>query len=153
MVERLAAIPNLVAWKDGQGDIRRLQAIIESGGRSTAMDRRSRRRHGRCLLQHRHTGVHVEHRNCGAATVFALLHELAANNRAEELRDVMQRCVIPLYSIRSRRKGYEVSTMKVLMDLAGLRGGPVRPPLVTVNAAEREELRAVLESWQPFLID
>src|SRR5205085_9783914 len=26
-VERLAAIPNLIAWKDGQGDIRRLQMI------------------------------------------------------------------------------------------------------------------------------
>ena len=63
----------------------------------------------------------------------------------------LQRCVIPLYSIRSRRKGYEVSTMKVLMDLAGLRGGPVRPPLVTVTAEERDELRAILDSWKPFL--
>ena len=58
----------------------------------------------------------------------------------------MNRCVIPLYSIRSRRKGYEVSTMKVLMDLAGMRGGPVRPPLVTVTETEREELRKILEA-------
>jgi len=41
--------------------------------------------------------------------------------------------------------------MKVLMDLAGLRGGPVRPPLVTVTAEERKELRAILDSWQAFL--
>jgi 5-dehydro-4-deoxyglucarate dehydratase len=67
------------------------------------------------------------------------------------LTQLLQRCVIPLYAIRSRRKGYEVSTMKVLMDLAGLRGGPVRPPLVTVNASEREELRTILESWSEFL--
>jgi dihydrodipicolinate synthase/N-acetylneuraminate lyase len=79
------------------------------------------------------------------------LHELAAANRSEELTELLNRCVIPLYSIRSRRKGYEVSTMKVLMDLSGLRGGPIRPPLVTVTDAEREELRAVLDSWSEFL--
>src|SRR5918992_2943 len=32
MVERLAAIPTLVAWKDGHGDIRRLQSIINRVG-------------------------------------------------------------------------------------------------------------------------
>src|SRR5215471_5096766 len=32
MVERLTTIPNLIAWKDGQGDIRRLQAIIDRIG-------------------------------------------------------------------------------------------------------------------------
>jgi len=79
------------------------------------------------------------------------LHELAAGNSRDELWELMQRCVIPLYSIRSRRKGYEVSTMKVLMDLAGLHGGPARPPLVMVSAAEREELQAILESWLEFL--
>ena len=79
------------------------------------------------------------------------LDELAAANRSEELTELLNRCVIPLYSIRSRRKGYEVSTMKVLMDLGGLHGGPVRPPLLTVTDAEREELRAILGSWSGFL--
>jgi dihydrodipicolinate synthase/N-acetylneuraminate lyase len=37
------------------------------------------------------------------------------------------------------------------MDMAGLHGGPVRPPLVTVTDDERDELRAVLESWTEFL--
>ena len=59
--------------------------------------------------------------------------------------------MIPLYAIRARRKGYEVSTMKAMMDMAGLRGGPVRPPLVNVRAEEKEELRAILEHWQPYL--
>jgi dihydrodipicolinate synthase/N-acetylneuraminate lyase len=76
---------------------------------------------------------------------------LAAANQSEELTGLLNRCVIPLYSIRSRRKGYEVSTMKVLMDLAGMCGGPVRPPLVTVTDTEREELRSILDSWSEFL--
>jgi dihydrodipicolinate synthase/N-acetylneuraminate lyase len=41
--------------------------------------------------------------------------------------------------------------MKALMDLAGLHGGPVRPPLVNVAEAELEELRAILQTWGPFL--
>jgi dihydrodipicolinate synthase/N-acetylneuraminate lyase len=41
--------------------------------------------------------------------------------------------------------------MKALMDMAGLRGGPVRPPLVDVNDGEKQELRAILETWRDFL--
>ena len=63
----------------------------------------------------------------------------------------MSDCVIPLYALRARRKGYEVSAMKAMMDMVGLRGGPARPPLPDVRADEREELRAILEKWEPFL--
>ena len=63
----------------------------------------------------------------------------------------MHECVIPLYALRARRKGYEVSAMKAMMDMAGLRGGRSRPPLVEVRAEEREELRALLERWREFL--
>ena len=63
----------------------------------------------------------------------------------------MNRCVIPLYSLRARRKGYEVSAMKAMMDMIGLRGGPPRPPLPQVRDEEREELRVILEKWKPYL--
>jgi 5-dehydro-4-deoxyglucarate dehydratase len=79
------------------------------------------------------------------------LHELAASRSEDELLELMHRCVIPLYAIRARRKGYEVSTMKAMMDMAGLSGGPVRPPLVNVSTQEKEELRAILNQWQPYL--
>ena len=150
MVERLTMIPNLVAWKDGQGDIRRLQSIMNRvgdrlqwiGGAGDDM-----------VAAYYSIGIRAYTSSIAsvAPRLSLRLHELASNNRSDELKDLMERCVIPLYSIRSRRKGYEVSTMKVLMDLAGLRGGPVRPPLVTVSDAEREELRAILDSWSEFL--
>jgi hypothetical protein len=41
--------------------------------------------------------------------------------------------------------------MKAMMDMAGLRGGPARPPLPDVRAEEREELRVMMEKWKPFL--
>jgi len=79
------------------------------------------------------------------------LHELAAGRSETELLELLNGGVIPLYAIRARRKGYEVSTMKAMMDMVGLSGGPVRPPLVDVRPEEKEELRAILEQWQSFL--
>lgn len=79
------------------------------------------------------------------------LHELAEAGDNEALAELLNRCVVPLYAIRSRRKGYEVSTMKALMEMVGLNAGPVRPPLVNVTAEEEDELRTILATWEKFL--
>jgi 5-dehydro-4-deoxyglucarate dehydratase len=63
----------------------------------------------------------------------------------------MDALVIPLYALRARRKGYEVSAMKAMMDMVGLAGGPVRPPLVDLRPDEIELLRGSLDKWQPWL--
>ena len=63
----------------------------------------------------------------------------------------MNELVIPLYALRARRKGYEVSAMKAMMGFIGLAGGPVRPPLVNLRADELESLRAMTERWRPWL--
>ncbi len=41
--------------------------------------------------------------------------------------------------------------MKAMMDMVGLAGGPVRPPLVNVRPEEQKELRGILDQWQDFL--
>jgi 5-dehydro-4-deoxyglucarate dehydratase len=79
------------------------------------------------------------------------LHELAAADDSEALAELLATCVIPLYALRSRRRGYEVSAMKVLMDLVGMNGGPVRPPLVNVTPHEIDELRTILGQWEKYL--
>jgi 5-dehydro-4-deoxyglucarate dehydratase len=150
MVERLTSIPTLIGWKDGQGDIRRLQTIMNRvgdrlhwiGGAGDDM-----------VPAYYSTGIRTYTSSIAtvAPRLSLQLHELAASRREEELLELMHRCVIPLYAIRARRKGYEVSTMKAMMDMAGLSGGPVRPPLVNVSTAEKEELRAILDQWQPYL--
>jgi 5-dehydro-4-deoxyglucarate dehydratase len=63
----------------------------------------------------------------------------------------MNELVIPLYALRARRKGYEVSAMKAMMDMIGLAGGPVRPPLVDLRPDEIVMLRGSLEKWKPWL--
>jgi hypothetical protein len=42
---------------------------------------------------------------------------------------LMNTHVIPLYELRARRKGYEVSVIKEMMNVCGFAAGPVRPPL------------------------
>ena len=79
------------------------------------------------------------------------LHELADAGDGEALTELLDECVIPLYALRARRKGYEVSAMKAMMDMVGLNGGPVRPPLVNVTSEEEDELRAILSTWEKFL--
>jgi 5-dehydro-4-deoxyglucarate dehydratase len=151
MVERLAAkIPSLVAWKDGQGDVRRFQMIINRVG-----DRLDWIGGAGDDMVPGYYSIGIRTYTSSIATVAPklslALHDAAANGRGDELARLMSDCVIPLYALRARRKGYEVSAMKAMMDMAGLRGGPVRPPLVEVRAEEREELRRMLEKWKQFL--
>ncbi|HTB62019.1 MAG TPA: dihydrodipicolinate synthase family protein, partial [Opitutales bacterium] len=79
------------------------------------------------------------------------LHELAAAGHSHELDEIMRELVIPLYEFRARRKGYEVSVMKTMMDLIGLAGGPVRAPLVDVRPVEHAEIRTFLGKWKKWL--
>jgi hypothetical protein len=41
--------------------------------------------------------------------------------------------------------------MKAMMDMVGLNGGPVRPPLVAVKPDEERELRVIVSEWEKFL--
>jgi 5-dehydro-4-deoxyglucarate dehydratase len=150
-VERLAAkIPTLVAWKDGHADLRRLQMIIDRVG-----DRLHWIGGAGDDMVPGYYSIGIRTYTSSIATVAPklslALHDAAADGRSEELSRLMSDCVTPLYALRARRKGYEVSAMKAMMDMVGLRGGPVRPPLSDVRAEEREELRAMLEKWKPFL--
>jgi 5-dehydro-4-deoxyglucarate dehydratase len=150
MVERLASIPTLVAWKDGQGDIRRLQMIMNHVG-----DRLHWIGGAGDDMVAAYFSIGITTFTSSIATVAPRLslklHELATAGDAEMLTGLLDRCVIPLYALRARRKGYEVSAMKAMMDMVGLNGGPVRPPLVNVTAEEEDELRAILATWEKFL--
>jgi 5-dehydro-4-deoxyglucarate dehydratase len=150
MVERLTAIPTLVAWKDGHGDIRRLQAIMNRVG-----DRLQWIGGAGDDMVAAYYSVGLRAFSSSIATVAPRLslklHELGAAGDSEALAELLDRCVVPLYAIRSRRKGYEVSTMKVMMEMVGLNAGPVRPPLVNVTPEEEDELRTILSAWEKFL--
>lgn len=150
-VEKLAAsIPTLCAWKDGQGDVRRYQMIVNRLG-----DRLHWIGGAGDDSVPSYYAMGIRTYTSSIATVAPRLslklHEAASKEIGAELNKLMQECVVPLYALRARRKGYEVSAMKAMMEMVGLRGGPVRPPLVEVKPEEAEELRAMLKAWEPFL--
>jgi 5-dehydro-4-deoxyglucarate dehydratase len=151
LVERLATeIPNLIAWKDGQGDIRRYQMIRQRvgdrllwiGGAGDDM-----------VPAYYAMGIRTYTSSISNTTprLSIRLHELASAGYSKELSQIMNELVIPLYALRSVRKGYEVSVMKVMMDMLGLLGGPVRPPLAELRPAEVEALRATIDRWRVWL--
>jgi 5-dehydro-4-deoxyglucarate dehydratase len=150
MVERLASIPSLIGWKDGQGDIRRLQATMNRVG-----DRLVWIGGAGDDLVAAYYSIGIKTFSSSIATVaprLALrLHELAEAGEREALIELLDLYVVPLYALRARRRGYEVAAMKAMMDMVGLNGGLVRPPLVNVTAAEQDELRAILATWEKFL--
>jgi 5-dehydro-4-deoxyglucarate dehydratase len=59
--------------------------------------------------------------------------------------------VHPLYELRDRCKGYEVSMMKSAMEILGHPAGPVRPPLVNIKESEMVELRKLMEVYADFI--
>jgi 5-dehydro-4-deoxyglucarate dehydratase len=150
MVERLTSIPTLIGWKDGQGEIRHLQTIMNRVG-----DRLHWIGGAGDDMVAAYYSIGIRTFSSSIATVAPQLslklHELADAGNHEALTELLNESVIPLYALRARRKGYEVSAMKTMMDMVGLNGGPVRPPLVNVTLEEEDELRTILSTWEKFL--
>lgn len=144
-VQRLADdVPNLIAFKDGQGDVRLFKRI--------------KRQVGDRLLWLAGVGDDMvdDYFAAGAEGYTSSLSNLmpqfsydlfvaASQGPSAELQDMMLNKVYPLYELRGKRKGYEVSTIKTAMAMLGMPAGPVRPPLVELTPAERQEMAATLE--------
>lgn len=149
-VERLTQIPTLVAWKDGQGDIRRYQMIKERVGSRLYWIGGA----GDDLVPAYYSiGIRTYTSSIAnvAPRLSLQLHERASANDSAGLAKLMSEYVAPLYALRARRKGYEVSVMKAMMDLLGLAGGLARPPLPNLKKEEVKELQGMLERWKPVL--
>jgi 5-dehydro-4-deoxyglucarate dehydratase len=145
-VERLTSIRTLVAWKEGQGDIRRLQAIMRRVGDRVCWVGGA----GDDLVPAYYSlGIRAFTSSVAnvAPRLAWRLHEAAANKDAAVLRQLMDEFITPLYALRARRKGYEVTVMKVLMGRLGLTGGPVRPPLPPLAPEDLAALEEMLPHW------
>jgi 5-dehydro-4-deoxyglucarate dehydratase len=63
----------------------------------------------------------------------------------------MRDYLIRLYALRTRRRGYEVTGMKSVMDLIGLAEGRVRPPLSDLCPDEVDDAHRLVEKWKTVL--
>jgi 5-dehydro-4-deoxyglucarate dehydratase len=147
-VERLAAkVPTLAGWKDGQADVRRYQQIMARVG-----DRLHWIGGAGDDSVPAYYSIGIRTYTSSIATVAPKLslelHEAAAAGDAARLMRLMNEYVVPLYALRAKRKGYEVTVMKEMMNLAGLAAGPVRPPLPQMRADELAELKTMMSRWK-----
>jgi 5-dehydro-4-deoxyglucarate dehydratase len=148
MVARLAErVPTLVAWKDGQGDIRKYQRILQQNGDRLAWfgglgdD---------CVPGYFAIGVQAYTSSISnvAPKLSLELAEAGLKRDFATLDRLMARYVNPLYALRERAKGYEVSAMKEAMEMLGMRAGPVRPPLMACRTEDRESLRKLMDVYR-----
>ncbi|MGH9661906.1 MAG: 5-dehydro-4-deoxyglucarate dehydratase [Bryobacteraceae bacterium] len=150
MVARLAdRVPTLGGWKDGQGDARKYQRIMNYNGDRLAWfgglgdD---------CVPAYFAIGVQAytsSISNISPAVSLALADAGMARDFTR-LDELMRIYVHPLYALRERMKGYEVAVMKAAMEMLGISAGPVRPPLQNCRAQDLEELRKLMEVYRAF---
>ncbi len=150
-VARLAdEIPNLIAFKEGQADLRNYQRIMARCGD---------RLHwiggiGDDMVPG-YYAIGVRTYTSSIATIAPRLslqlHERASMMDSSSLSRLMTNYVLPLYALRARRKGYEVTMMKEAMNILGKAGGVVRPPLPRLRAGERDEIEKLMKAFEPVL--
>jgi 5-dehydro-4-deoxyglucarate dehydratase len=81
---------------------------------------------------------------CFMAATTDEIYRLANKGDFKRINEILNETVVPLYEIRNRKPGYKVSMIKAAMDLAGLKGGSVRPPLIDLSPEDRQDLEALM---------
>jgi 5-dehydro-4-deoxyglucarate dehydratase len=147
MVSRLTDhVPTLTFWKDGQGDARKYQRIMHSVGDRLAWlgglgdD---------CVPAYFAIGVQAYTSSISniAPRLSLALAEAGMARDFVRLDGLMEKYVHPLYALRERFKGYEVTIMKAAMEIIGMPAGPVRPPLCSCAEKDLAELRQLMEVY------
>jgi len=146
-VARLAErVPTLHFWKDGQGDTRKYQRIMQHVGSRLAWlgglgdD---------CVPAYFAIGVQAFTSSISniAPKLSLELAEAAMTGDAPRLATLMEKYVHPLFALRERMRGYEVALTKQAMEILGRRAGPVRPPLSNCLPQDVEDLRRLMEVY------
>jgi 5-dehydro-4-deoxyglucarate dehydratase len=143
-------VPTLKAWKDGQGNGRIYQRIIQYNGDRLAWfgglgdD---------CVPTYFAAGVQAYTSSISniSPKVSLALAEAGMARDFNKLDGLMKKYVHPLYAFRERLKGYEVAAMKSAMEMLGKPAGPVRPPLTNTREQDMDGLREVLEAYKGML--
>ncbi len=150
MVSRLAdRIPNLSFWKDGQGDTRKFQRIMGTVGDRLAWiggigdD---------CAAGYFGIGVQAYTSSISniAPKLSLAIADAGMRREMDKLAAILKKYVHPLYALRDKTKGYEVTVMKKMMEMMGKPGGPSRPPLVDVKPEEIPEIQKLIELYKPW---
>jgi 5-dehydro-4-deoxyglucarate dehydratase len=143
LVEQLADIPSVVAYKDELGDVRGFAEIVDRVGDRLV------------YVNGRAEPVMGYYAAAGATVLASAIGNfdpalaLEAYSAAEDLdfgrlRSILEPRAMPWYRLRERNRGFLISVSKASMTLVGLAGGAVRPPLSNLRPEVEHELLGLL---------
>jgi 5-dehydro-4-deoxyglucarate dehydratase len=149
-VARLAdAIPTLIAWKDGQGDMRKLERMMAATG-----DRLSWLGGVGDDAVAGYFSIGIKAYTSSLSNVVPRLSlalaDAALSGDFTRVAELTLGFVLHFYKIRDRSRGFEVAVTKRAMELLGKKAGPVRPPLAGIGPQEERDLRRVLDLFSQF---
>lgn len=144
LVEAVAKTPNIVSYKDESGDLRMFdETVSRVGDRLTYVNGKAEMMMSYYFL----AGA-----TCNATAIGNFDPQLALETckaaldgdyeKAKEL--ILPKCR-PWYRLREKNRAYLISLSKASMDLAGLYGGTVRPPLSEITPEDHIQLRNLME--------
>ncbi|MFG3442887.1 5-dehydro-4-deoxyglucarate dehydratase [Nonomuraea sp. NPDC047897] len=145
-VAELAEIGNIVALKDGYGDMELLQRIrTATGGRLALLNGMPTAE----IFARAYAGLGAR---AYSSAVLAFLPEVAGafftafENDDEATQDLLLReFYAPLAELRDTTPGYAVALVKAGLEIRGRSAGPVRPPLADVSPEHREQLARIID--------
>ncbi|MEX2534783.1 MAG: 5-dehydro-4-deoxyglucarate dehydratase [Trueperaceae bacterium] len=145
-VARLADLPTVVGFKDGLGDIERMQRIVSAlgerlvyfNGMPTAE-----------TFQPAYSALGV-HRYSSAVFNFVpevawAFHSALVKGDGGTVARLLSEFFVPLSNLRRQVKGYAVSLVKAGVAIRRGPVGPVRAPLVNVRSEHLKELEGIID--------
>jgi 5-dehydro-4-deoxyglucarate dehydratase len=145
-VAELANLEQIVAFKDGHGDLELLQRIhTETGGELPLLN-------GMPTAETFARAYAAVGARTYSSAVLSFAPAIArafydAFERGDDgaQRTLLREFYVPLTRLRHTTEGYAVALVKAGLDVRGRPAGPVRPPLAGVSPEHRAELAALIE--------
>lgn len=144
LIEEVAETPNVVSYKDESGDLRMFdETVSRIGDRLVYVNGKAEM----MMIYYFLAGA-----TCNATAIgnFDPLLALAAWQAADagdfqKVKELLLPKGRPWYRLREKNRSYLISLTKASMELAGLCGGAVRPPLSEIASEDRIQLRDLME--------
>jgi len=140
IIIELAAHPGILGLKESSGNVIKIGQVLHSVGDSFQVLAGS----GNFLLPALAIGA-VGGVMALASVAPHALHEILVRFEEGNLakaKEIQLRLIAPNAAVTSQ---FGVAGLKAAVDLIGMYGGPVRPPLLPLESQQREEVRSILE--------
>jgi 5-dehydro-4-deoxyglucarate dehydratase len=150
-VARLADIPNVIGFKDGHGNLEQFARItLEVGDRLAYMNGMPTAEMTFPSFYALGCRGYSSALSNFAPHVTLKFHQAVVSGDVATQREILTHVIEPICRVRDQGKGFAVSYVKAAVNLLEKLGpegaGPVRTPLIDLNASQRAQLKQVLDN-------